>query len=423
MMLIERDPSASFAEASRYVITASRKRRLLVEDTTAAAYRIPECYNTSRKRRKISPPMQPMKTRRNRYCYQNNGRATTTTASRNSRRPASARRASDVEGVRHVPLPKKKHQQEQHMDHHDALCGHFGTEYLGVSNVAFAPSLRRYLESPQHGRHALRSSKPSSSRLSTGLLGSRIRARAASAGMEAALARRPISRSNTSWRGGASCPDIDRYGHASSCSAVLSGENHERSASLEELRSGSEQTPGTSPRHGVLIPVGPDWREHDSSPIRSDVDEPTLVRTADENTHHDADDGDRARETLSRIGESSLELGEGAICGGGRTNGIDDADSRGSRHTSQRQEEGCTRHGGDNNFRGVATEGRTSKELGVRCGSRRRRIPRSTAWDLLTGRRVQPGRRKGSCDIRLSEVSRSLSQMCISELSTPAATT
>ncbi|CAM9197834.1 unnamed protein product, partial [Ectocarpus sp. 13 AM-2016] len=45
----------------------------------------------------------------------------------------------------------------------------------------------------------------------------------------------------------------------------------------------------------------------------------------------------------------------------------------------------------------------TSKELGVSCGSRRRRIPRSTAWDLLTGRKVQPGRRKGSCDIHSSE--------------------
>ncbi|CAM9262515.1 unnamed protein product [Ectocarpus sp. 12 AP-2014] len=403
MMLVERDPSASFAEASRYVITASRKRRLLVEDTTAAAPRIPECCNTSRKRRKISPPMQPMETRRNRYSYQNNGRATTTTASRNSRRPASAKRASDVEGVRHVPLPKKSHQQEQHMDHHDALCGHFGTEYLGVSNVAFAPPLRRYLESPQHGRHALRSSKPSSSRPSTGLLGSRIRARAASAGMEAAHARRPISRSNKSWREGAACPDIDRYGHSSSCSTALSGENHERSASLEKLHSGSEQTRGTSPRHGLLIPVGPDWRDYDSSPSSSDADEPTSVRNADGNTHDGDDDGDRARETLSKIREFSLEIGEGAICGGGRTNGIDDADSRGSRHTSQRQEEGCTRHGGDNNFRGVATEGRTSKELCVRWGSRRRRIPRSTAWDLLTGRRVQPGRRKGSCDIRLSE--------------------
>ncbi|CAM9719832.1 unnamed protein product [Ectocarpus fasciculatus] len=393
MMLVERESSASFAEASRYS-SASRKRPFLVEDT--AELRAPACYlYTPRKRRKSSPSRaQPMETGRNTYCYQHDGRATARARRSSSKRPASAR---------HAPLQHR--QGEQHLHQHDAWSGHLGTEYLGVSNVAFAPPLRRYLESPQHGRHALRSSKPSSSRLSSGLLGSRVRARPASAEMEAAHARRPISRSNTSRRGGAACPEISPYGHfSSSGSTARSSEHHECSTNLEELRSGSEQTLGTSPRQGLLTPVGPDWWEHDSSPRCSGMDAPTSVGN-EKNDHnadfvdedHVADDGDGARETLSRNDQSSLEFGDGAISGGGRTNGIDDGDSRESRHTSQQQDDRSTRCGEDEQSREVVKQGRAS--------IRRRRIPRRTAWDLLTGRRVEPGRRKGSFDIRLSEES------------------
>lgn len=397
MMLVARESSAtSFAEASRST-SASRKRLLLVEDT--AELRIPSCYKylyTSRKRRKGSPSrVRLMETRRNTYCYQHGGRATTRACRNSSRRSASAR---------HAPLLHQH--EEQHMHQYDAWSGHVGTEYLGVSNVAFAPPLRRYLESPQHGRHALRSSKPSASRLSSGLLGSRVRARAESAGMEAKHARRPISRGNTSRRGGAACPEVYRYDHFSSCSTALSGENHECSTSLEELRSGSEHTPGTSPRHRLLTPVGPDWWEHDSPRSSSDVDAPTRpARTelTDENANfededHSAGDGGGARATLSRNGES-LDVRDGISSGGCRT--IDDEDSKGSRHTSQRWEEGSTRPDEDNKLGEVTKGGRAS--------IRRHRIPRSNAWDLLTGRRVEPGRRKGSYDIRLSQVSRFLS--------------
>ena len=233
------------------------------------------------------------------------------------------------------------------------------TEYLGVSSIAFAPPLRRYIQSPQHGRGALRSSQ---SPPSTRILHSPWEAR-----------RGSFSRDNDG-------SPLDTVG----------GEIHDSIAVPQAQRSS-----GNSPT-GLLTPVGPDWCE--TTPVDQSQSQESRRHTelpaGNSGDHGSSSVGSQSRVTTEALRselQSNIAVGTSGPqrCGDGEPESMQ-LPSESSRNSPQ-----SSGSAGPEDYRGGTT---------ARRSYRRRRILRRRAWDLLTGRRIERGRRKGSRDINVPEV-------------------
>lgn len=372
---------------------------------SASAHRVVDHLNTlarhtSRKRKRVCTfPGPPMGTRRS------GDGASYTTPHRHSGRPQSAKEASrslQQEQCQQLdPLPSGLHVRRARRPH-----SAIRTEYLGVSAVAFAPPLRRYLKSPQHGRHALRSSKSSSARHLSGT---------ATAGVESA--RCPSARTKKP-RGrhviGASDPDSLSY-------STAPGDSHEGSVLDASHAGGSESGVATPhrveepptrdhPRH-FLAPVGPDWWDSECSQAGSGAgqDSPETTDAPSGQIHSAADgcgldDGIAGLETPSRTGESPSRTNRNHVGSNDILVGLDDFSS--SRSSDQ---QGGSGSGSDLHRDHLFSSRGGGSALPASRGRRRtkrREAPRNYGWDLLTGRRVERGHRKGSHDIRIPGVSR-----------------
>lgn len=317
--------------------------------------------------------------------------------SRYSRRPESARhdlrQGQDKEGLSRRHLRRKRP--------HTAIR----TEYLGVSSAAFAPPLRRYLESPQHGRRALRSTTPSSTTPS-------MQSPPGSSGyfVEACVAAtsvghggRPISTDN---RERDRRETFYRHDNPALCSTGLTDE---RNAALvdtveaENLHDAAEprvqQPPGRCPPPGLLTPVGPDWWE--TAPDNQATSEhPSPL--AGGNDDCDSDNG-IDQQLLARNEEQHSSK-----------TAVDRGNESGS-HPSSQQESSQSSACSEDRCEPTKRDNRYPARSAVRGGHRRRRLRRSSAWDLLTGRRMERGRRKGSRGIKNSDVSSIKSQRPILE--------
>ncbi len=313
---------------------------------------------TSRKRRRATcfpqPPMQA--SWKNSRRYSDDRTATTTGAPRNNnnsslRRPGSARRGTTTPREDQGDyLPSRL--QLQRRRPRSAMA----TGYLGVSSVAFPPPLRRYIESPQHGRRALRSSKSSPSTRSFH--------------SPSKMYRDDVSRDGNGWS-----EDTGEGGNRDDVTVPL-----------------APRPSGNSP--GLLTPVGPGWSET-ATPVESTECQESVGFPTDSST--DEDDRSVGSEPLTRTEASSSQL-EGVHDG-------DRGDPKfgGDGEPDSRRPPSAKNQGIQQRWR--ATRGEDQRQLPAARSSRRcRRILRSRAWDLLTGRRIERGRRKGSRDIQVPEV-------------------
>lgn len=153
---------------------------------------------------------------------------------------------------------------------------------------------------------------------------------------------------------------------------------------------------------GLLTPVGPDWWETAS------------VNRAARGHHGPQADGrdnsDRSEDGINQqllvrggkqcSSENTVDTGDGMS----GINGVDGADVScsfcSSRREPRRNSDGVEYKCGTND-----RNGRSPVRSAVRGSRRRRRVVRSSAWDLLTGRRMERDRRNGSRDIHVSDVS------------------
>lgn len=426
MALAKTEASSSFAAAADFTATESHQATWLQprfsegteasSPAAAAELGSPVCYTSRKRRRTITHPTKSMETRRKTYiCGYDDDGATTTTSRSSSRRPESARHASrqykGKDSLSRLPLRRRRPRSAVR------------TEYLGVSSVAFAPPLRRYLDSPQHGRHALRSSAPSSTTRrihshsgSSGLLvGSEATTAAGSARSSISRSRKERERRGPA----AECPNFYVYDDIPSFPTGLSEEQQgfpEGTAGVESRGKvdvlGMHQSPKISSPPGLLTPVGPDWWEGDSPPTSSIVDKHTQIAVETARCEAASDqttcragggcvDGSVPAHRPS-LGEKELPsgvdeaaMGSGNIC-------IGNTDDKKTNHS--RKQEQCA--SGSCGARSCETRqgGQPIKQM-LRSGRHRRRTLRSSAWDLLTGRRMERGRRKGSSDIHLPAVS------------------
>lgn len=380
---------------------SSESGQLLHEDTTKAGFscaaaaelRSPVYHTSRRKRRRTTASTaSPMETHRKRSRRFEGGTAVMT--SRYSRPPGSASYAQEQD----EDWLSRRHLRRRRP--HTAIR----TEYLGVSSTTFAPPLRRYLESPQHGRRALRSTTPSSATRSNqspfGFSGCGVVGESAAATIVEHVGR-PIS------KGSQEQDRRARFYRAASCSTNLRGERHATTLvdtveleNLDDFTGPREQQPlGRCPPPEFLTPVGPDWwGESPENQAASRVPAPLT----------DGDDyGDRSNGIDQQLLTSKEERhsSENAVGSG------DESDS----HRSSQQEP-CQNSSGSEDEGGPTSRGeRSPARPTVRGSHRRRRAVRSSAWDLLTGRRMERGRRKGSRDIHTSDVSTIGSQWTILE--------
>lgn len=366
--------------------------------STAAERQSPVCHASRCKRRRVAASVaSPTRTNRKRFCRFDDG-ASAMNYSRYSRRPSTA----GAESARHArPLdqdggwPSRRHAHQKRRPH----CA-IGTEYLGVSSAAFAPPLTRYLESPKHGRRALRSTCTTTS----------IAPHSPPAGSSRCAAGGPPAVTATTTpehvgrRISGDAEERDRRArlrgqeYSASSSTDQSGDRHALfvdaadAGSLDGLFGlRAKQPPKRCASLGLLTPVGPDWWE-----TASEDQAPSRKHPASQAGGNDAvDSGNSLDQQLLRKEEERHP--------------IDDAVGSGeescSRPSSQQGPPGNGGRGAEKCEPASRNEGYPPRSP-VRGGSRRRRrVLRSSAWDLLTGRRMERGRRKGSCDIRVSDVS------------------
>lgn len=357
--------------------------------TAAAELKRTACHTSRGKRRRTSDrEASLMETNRKRSCRFDGG-AATMTSRHGSARPASARYSA-----------RQDHQDEGWMSrghlHGRRPRGAVRAEYLGVSSAAFAPPLRRYLESPKHGRQALRSPTPTSAAQRMAQSPSRSSGCATGEFPAATTPEhvgRPISGVNR---------ERDRratlFGQESSasCPTSLSDERHATlvdtmDESLEAFaRTRAEQPIGQRPPPGLLTPVGPDWWETSpESKARSKHAAPLTHNNDDRDCTSGVDQNLVIREEIRRSIESAVG-----------------SEEEGGSYHSSHQEPSRNSNGGEDEHAPTSRDGGPLARPTVRGSHRRRRrVSRSRAWDLLTGRQVERGRRKGSGGFHVADVS------------------
>lgn len=428
MVLAKTEKSSSFATAADLTAIKPHHHAKLLpslsRDTEApspavvADLRI-SSYTSRKRNRAVAGSASSMEARRKKYARGYDDGATTTISrssgsSGSSRRPDSARHASvqyeDEDSLSRLQLRRRIRPSSA-----------IRAGYLGVSSIAFAPPLSRYLNSPQHGRHALRSSRPTSST-------PRVHSRSGPFGVlagPAAATTAERARQTTSWRGEelegrgtASGPVTVGYYDTPWCPLTLSAEPQgfpERTVGMKSCGDlgvvGMHETPEISPPPGFLTPVGPDWLEGDCPPPSSIVDTHRQVvgevarcdAASDPSTalagRYSVDGSVPVYQPSLQEKEQPSGVDEVAIVNGNeRIGNTGDSDSRHSSRYEQCAISSCGERSCDTRQEGQPTN------LKRRNCRHRRQIPRRTAWDLLTGRRIGRHRRKGSGDIHLPAV-------------------
>lgn len=344
-------------------------------DFSTAALQSLVLHASRRKRkRKDTSEASPMETSRRRSCRFDGGAAAI--SPRHTGRPGSARCAfrqdQDEEGLARRHLRRRR------------PLSAIRTEYLGVSSAAFAPPLRRYLESPQHGRRALRSTTPPS--VTRGIVQSpdlssgRLSEESPTAATPEHVGWSITTESKERVRRGPSCGQ----GAAASCSTGRSAERRATLADSVETESLDgfagprvQQQPGRCPSLGLLTPVGPDWWETVPETHAVTKQSTSLTDSTDDDSVDQQSPKDK-RHSNDNAAHSGAE-----------------SESNGPSRREPRRNSGCS---------GDDRDGSPVRRA-VRGSRRRRRVVRSSAWDLLTGRRMERGRRKGSRDIYVSDVS------------------
>lgn len=433
MVLAKPEAGSSFATATDFTdFTAIEPHQALSwlqprlsKDTEALYPTAPAKLTTSvssktRKRKRANPhPTTSMPTRRRTYTrgYDDGTTTSTSRSSGGRRRPESASRVS-AKYMGKGPLSRL--QQRRRRRPRSAIR----TEYLGVSRIVFAPPLQRYLNSPQHGRHALRSSRATSptrrvqshSGPSGFLAGS-------AATMAGRRARGNISRSGEKLkrRGTvAASPEIAEFDDTSWCPLAPSGEPLTYSERSNVGVVGMGESPEISPPPGLLTPVGPDWMEGNSLLTSLVVDKHSQIvaevaRREEVSCPRPLEPGGcgvdgnilvhqpslRETERASGVNKEAIEYGN---------TGVGTDSGSGSYYSSQ-EEQGSSGRSGERSC-GTTQEGQPT-EIVPRCGRVRRRAPRIAAWDLLTGRKMGRDRRKGSSGIHLPPVGVQITRMNI----------
>lgn len=434
MVLAKPEAGSSFATATDFIAIEPQQaisswlQPSLSKDTKTLPPAAPAKLTSSvsyvlrKRKRTANHPTASMQTRRKTYThgYDDGESSATSRSSRNRRRPESASHTSaqyDSKG----PLSRLQQRRRSRP------CSAIRTEYLGVSSIVFAPPLRRYLNSPHHGRHALRSARTTSP---TRRMKSRSGPSGFLAGSAATTAGRQatthISRSGKKLkrRGTAAPrPGTDSFDDTPWCSLAMSEEPlayPERSAGVDRRGSvgvvGMGEPRELSPPPGLLTPVGPDWMEGNSLPTSTNVDKHSQI--VDE----------VARCEVVSCQPTTVEPGgfgvDGSIfvhqpslaekkrpCGVNKEAidhgnvGVGNNAGSGCRHSIQQDQ----RPSGSHAERTCVTrqKGQPTETMPYRS-RHRRRIPCITAWDLLTGRKMGRDRRKGSSDIHLPAVSVSI---------------
>lgn len=399
MMAVETaEPRSTEAGSGRRLRRSGKSFLETTEDndfsTTAAAG--PErraCHTWHRKRRRsvTESELSPIDTSRKRSCRFDD-RVAATMNSRTSGRPASARHAARQDRDKDWTPRRHLHRRRPHSA--------IRTEYLGVSSAVFAPPLRRYLESPQRGRRALRSPTPScttrsSARHSPPTSPGHFAGEFPSATAQGRTGR-PVPRGHKERDRRARL--LWQEGGTSTCSASHNVDVEPRALrldapdgeSLEDFAGTRVGWPlGTRPPAGLLTPVGPDWWV---ASLENQAKSTPTSTTADSDAGDDSGDGidqqlvARGEERHSVVGDAGNENGD-------------------SHHSSHQEKPHCDDDGGEDRHKPTYGADGSLERPTIRGGRRRWRGLRSSAWDLLTGRRVERGRRKGSGDIRADGVS------------------
>lgn len=329
------------------------------------------------------------------------GTTTTTSSSSNSRCPESARRASaqyeDKGPLSRLQLKRRRRPRSA-----------IRTEYLGVSSVAFAPPLRRYLNSPQHGRCALRSTRPTSpTRRVHSIPEPQELWKESAPKITAGRTSQSTARREELQRRGTAAATPKPVGYDDTPWSPLTPSEEPQSfpERIEEEKGGNDagvvrmhEPSEISLTTGLLTPVGPHWVESDSTPTSSIVDKQSP--NADDIARCEAV-SDPSTFQAGRCGADRSGLAhQPSMQENKRPSGVVKADiGNGDIGTCHNVDSGsCGKRSYD------TTQDVQRTKMMPRSSRHRRRIPRRTAWDLLTGRRMERDRRKGSNDINLSPV-------------------
>lgn len=357
-------------------------------DFPTAELRSPVCYIARRKRkRKHIPEASPMETSRRRSYRFHGGAAAV--SPRHSGRPESARCAMRQDQDEEW-LPRG------HLRRRRPLSA-IRTEYLGVSSAAFAPSLRRYLESPQHGRRALHSTTPSSATRDIAQSPARLSGRLSEGSPTPTTPEHPERLFSGSSKDRDRRAKLCGQGGYASCSTGRGGEYRATfmvdTMEVESFDGFSgprvQHPPGRCPSLGLLTPVGPDWWDTAS-------ENQAASKQSAPPTDSNDDDSRKGIDQQLLMGEEELHSSESAADSGNES----DSDRPSCREP--RRNSGCSEDGRDPTSRNDGSPTRPAVRGSRR---RRRRVLSSSAWDLLTGRKMARGRRKGSRDIYISDVS------------------
>ncbi|CAM9343776.1 unnamed protein product, partial [Scytosiphon promiscuus] len=288
------------------------------------------------------------------------------------------------------------------------------TEYLGVSSAAFAPPLRRYLRSPQHGRDALRSSKSSSARFGSRPSRMHVRGKAGYALTGVGRAQRPISTTQKRREAGTTRvygSDIFQTSPSESTAprdleqgsgSELDAAHASGSGSGVDVHQRMNTQPASVHSRTLLTPVGPDWLDSASQPAgggASQASHGTAEARTDDSC--DLDDAIVGFQTLMRKGRApSGARGNHTGSGSDRTGDRSVGSSRSSKKQAGRGSHGELRHGVPLSLRDEECVSPMPRRR-RRSRANGRHMPLTCGWDLHTGRRIERGRRKGSRDLDL----------------------